>query len=388
MNTKIISAALVTLTAVTGMTAQNTAPRVNGAIDEVRTLLAPDKRQTIYEITPIYGPDSTVALTGKVSERNVHDALVQRLKADGVEFVDLVNVLPDTLWATPRLSAVHLRMKPGHENEMASQAIMGHPMRILEKQGGWYRVQTPEGYISWVISSSIEPMSQTRMEQWRGAPRVVVTAPWQTRVWADARTTDPRQVVSDVVNGNILEGKYAKGKKRIAVTLPDGRQGWIDTADVTPIEQWADQKFDAAKILDMAYSMEGTPYLWGGTSAKSLDCSGLAKVSYLANGIILLRDASQQALTGQRIEAADWRQCQPGDLLFFGNAKTGKVTHVAIYDRDGNYIHSSGRVKRNSVDPASESYLTTPFLHAARINGSEGTTGITRAIDHPWYFNK
>jgi cell wall-associated NlpC family hydrolase len=99
-----------------------------------------------------------------------------------------------------------------------------------------------------------------------------------------------------------------------------------------------------------------------------------------------MRDASQQALTGTRIEAKDWRSCQPGDLLFFGNAKTRRVTHVAIYDSNGNYVHSSGRVKRNSIDPESPDYLTTPFLHAVRINGNIGTTGITYARNHPWYF--
>lgn len=99
------------------------------------------------------------------------------------------------------------------------------------------------------------------------------------------------------------------------------------------------------------------------------------------------RDASQQALTGSRIEAANWRECRAGDLLFFGNADTRRVTHVAIYDHDGNYVHSSGRVKRNSVDPASDMYLTTPFLHAVRIHGHEGSDGITRAAGHPWYFD-
>ena len=46
-----------------------------------------------------------------------------------------------------------------------------------------------------------------------------------------------------------------------------------------------------------------------------------------------------------------------------------------------------GRVKRNSVDPASDMYLTTPFLHAVRIHGHEGSDGITRAAGHPWYFD-
>ena len=132
--------------------------------------------------------------------------------------------------------------------------------------------------------------------------------------------------------------------------------------------------------------MMGSPYFWGGTSVKNLDCSGLSKVSYLANGIILRRDASQQALTGTRLSARDWRNYKPGDLLFFGNKKTGKVTHVAIYDRDGYYVHSSGLVRRNSVDPFSPDYLRDDFLHAVRIHGNEGTDGITYVRDHPWYF--
>jgi hypothetical protein len=45
-------------------------------------------------------------------------------------------------------------------------------------------------------------------------------------------------------------------------------------------------------------------------------------------------------------------------------------------------------VKRNSVDPDSEAYLTTPFLWAVRINGNIGTKGITRVANHPWYFNQ
>ncbi len=362
--------------------------KVDGAISDIKKLYAPDSRQAVYEVNVLQGPDAKLALTGKVSDRVTRDRLIKAVADSGVVVTDFINVLPDTLWAQSRISVACLRTKPGHASEMASQAIMGQPLRVLEVDDDWYRVQTPDGYIAWVTSSSIVPKTDAEMKAWRNADRLVVTAPYQTRAWANEKTTNVREVVSDLMNGNIVEGKYNAKKKRIEVTLPDGRKGWVDTSAVTPIEKWAAQNFDPDVILDMAYSMEGTPYLWGGTSAKTLDCSGLAKVSYLANGIILMRDASQQALTGTRIEAKDWPTCQAGDLLFFGNAKTGRVTHVAIYDHDGNYVHSSGRVKRNSVDPKSDSYLTTPFLHAVRINGNEGTPGITYARNHPWYFDQ
>lgn len=227
------------------------------------------------------------------------------------------------------------------------------------------------------------------MKEWRQKRRFIVSSPFQTRAWRSPSAKGLRDVVTDLVNGCIVtvpgnEIHVVEG--RIGIELPDGRTGFVDVDDLTPVETWAAQNFDADRILDIAYSMEGTPYLWGGTSPKALDCSGLAKVSYYANGLIIMRDASQQALTGRRIEAANWRSCRPGDLLFFGNARTGKVTHVAIYDHDGNYVHSSGRVKRNSVDPDSKSYLDTPFLHAVRIAGNEETPGITRVRNHPWYF--
>lgn len=356
-------------------------------VSEIKQSYAPDKRQAVYEIEIAEGPAGEAVLLGKVSEAATLTALVDALNDSQVNFINLVKVLPDTVWAQARISAASIRVKPGHDGEMATQAILGQPMRVLEYDSdGWYRVQTPDGYIGWVPSSSLVLKTPEEMAKWRKAERLIVTSPYQTRVWKTEKTNSVREVITDLVNGNIVEGKYNAKKKRIEVTLPDGRKGWVNTADVEPIEKWAAQNFNAEKILDTAYSMEGTPYLWGGTSVKALDCSGLAKVSYFSNGIILMRDASQQALTGKRIEADEWQLCEAGDLLFFGNKNTGRVTHVAIYDNNGDYVHSSGRVKRNSVNPESEGYLTTPFLHAVRINGYEGTPGITYARNHPWYF--
>jgi cell wall-associated NlpC family hydrolase len=290
-------------------------------------------------------------------------------------------------WAQPRISVACLRENPGHESELGTQAIMGMPLQVLKKSGQWYQVETPDGYKAWVVDNSLAMKSDEDMRKWRSSARLVVKATYQTHAYTASKAKGVRDVVTDLVTGNIVEGTLDEVVDgRVKITLPDERTCWVDTTDVTTIEHWASQDFDADVILDLAYSMEGQPYLWGGTSIKSLDCSGLSQVCYLANGIILRRNASQQAKTGLHINASDWRSCQPGDLLFFGNPKTGSVTHVAIYDSNGNYVHSSGRVKRNSIDPESSAYLTTPFLHAVRINGYIGTDGITYVRNHPWYF--
>lgn len=351
-------------------------------IKEVKQAMAPDSRQVVFDVE-----FKDNVLSGVTSEPRVRDAVITRLKGEGVKFVDSLRVYPQDKWAMVRIPVASMRTRGAHAGEMATQAVMGMPVRLFEKKGEWWRAQTPDGYIAWVPESSVQPKTIDEMAEWRkNDNRRVVTELWQTHAFTSPTATGPRDVVTDLVLGAIVEAvPESEQNGRVEIILPDGRRGWADISSLTPIVKWADQPFDAQKILDTAYSLEGSPYLWGGTSIKSVDCSGLAKVSYLNNGIILRRDASQQALTGTRLDADAWRTYQPGDLLFFGNAKTGRVTHVAIFDSDGRYVHSSGRVKRNSLDPESPDYLYSP-LHSVRIHGNEGTEGIIRAINHPWLF--
>ncbi len=373
----------------TAQSSANMLAKAQTCIADVKARFAPDSRQAIYDIKAYNDNNGSLTVGGEVSDSTAASATRRALAEAGIDYADGIKQLPYDKWAQVRISAASMRTAGRHSAEMATQAVLGTPLRVLTKGSEWWRVQTPDGYIAWIPSSSVVAKTPAQMQEWRKAKRFIVTSPYQIRAYKTPKTNGLRDVVTDLVNGCIVTvpgNEMSVVDGRVCVELPDGRTGFVDVDDLTPIETWAAQNFDAERILDIAYSMEGTPYLWGGTSTKALDCSGLAKVSYYANGLILMRDASQQAKTGRRIEAANWRSCQPGDLLFFGNAKTGKVTHVAIYDHDGNYVHSSGRVKRNSVDPESDSYLTTPFLHAVRINGNEETAGITRARNHPWYF--
>ena len=358
-------------------------------INEVKSQMAPDSRQVVAEISASRLPSGAIVLRGATAEAGVRAEAIRRMAAAGIDIADSITVYPTDRWAQVRLSAASLRTRGAHAGEMATQALMGTPLRVLQSGGDWWRVQTPDGYIAYIPSSSVVEKTPAQMRAWRGAKRFIVTSLDQVKAYNSPTATGPRDVVTDLVNGCIVtipEGRPNIVNRRYHIELPDGREAYVDTSALKNIDQWAAQTFNPELILDVAYSLEGTPYLWGGTSTKAVDCSGLAKTAYFANGIILMRDASQQALTGTRIEAENWRDCRAGDLLFFGT-RAGKVTHVAIYDSNGDYVHSSGRVKRNSVDPTNPSYLTTPFLHSVRIGGNEGTRGITRAAEHPWYYN-
>ncbi len=362
---------------------------VDGIIESVRKEMAPDKRQTVYDVKAENSGNRAVILTGKISDRNIYESLLTRLNSQrAVSVIDSITLLPDTLWGQVKISVACMRSAPKYSAELSTQATMGMPVRLLEEQNGWWLLQSPDGYLGWVWRGSIARKSPAELEVWRQAPRLVVTSLTELKAYKTPDTDSPREVVTDLLPGNIVEGNLDDIQNgRVEITLPDGRKGWADAKAFSTIEEWAAQDFNPEKILDMAYSMEGDPYLWGGTSAKATDCSGLVKVAYLQNGIILRRDASQQALIGLKLRPEDWREYQAGDLMFFGEKPGGRVTHVAIYDHDGNFVHCAGRVHRSSIDPDSPDYVDRLFFGGSRIGGYEGTEGITYARNHPWYFS-
>ena len=143
-------------------------------------------------------------------------------------------------------------------------------------------------------------------------------------------------------------------------------------------------------ISNTAMTFMGLPYLWGGSSSKGVDCSGLVQSVFFRNGLILQRDASLQAQHGVSVDySGDYGNLKRGDLLFFGSSenKVPHVTHVGIYIGNEEYINSSGMVKINSLDSTKvnyRSYMNT-LLSVKRIIGADDDLGIVAISRHPWY---
>ena len=121
-------------------------------------------------------------------------------------------------------------------------------------------------------------------------------------------------------------------------------------------------------IIAQAEKLLGVPYLWGGMSAKGVDCSGLVRISHIMNGILLPRNASQQVKCGERVELDN---LQRGDLVFFGTPATDekpmRITHVGIYLGENKIIHSSHRVRINSLIPGDDDYYENSHRLVAAI---------------------
>jgi cell wall-associated NlpC family hydrolase len=102
-----------------------------------------------------------------------------------------------------------------------------------------------------------------------------------------------------------------------------------------------------ASVVAIASRYLGIPYVYGGSSPRGFDCSGLTMYVYAQLGVSLPRTAAAQYGATTRIARS---QAVPGDLIFFFTG--GSVTHVAIY-LGGNMMlaapHTGDVVKRQSI---------------------------------------
>ncbi|MDY0405199.1 NlpC/P60 family protein [Virgibacillus sp. 179-BFC.A HS] len=114
--------------------------------------------------------------------------------------------------------------------------------------------------------------------------------------------------------------------------------------------------------ISAAYSVVGTPYVWGGKSPGGFDCSGLVSWAYSQAGISI--PSSTAALSGYGTSVS-YANAKPGDLVFFDTYK--KDGHVGIYLGGGKFIGAQD--SGVGVASISNPYWSKVFKgHVQRIN--------------------
>ena len=194
-----------------------------------------------------------------------------------------------------------------------TQALLGEPVQVRGERNGWAEVilpwqpssADPDGYPGWVPATHlVESDARSRPD------RVVVTAP-TVAVGA-----------SQVSYGTILD-VVDRSPESVRVAMPGDGEYTLDATTVVDVAGSA-TRADAETMLDSARGFVGLRYLWGGTSAWGMDCSGFVHLVHRRFGITVPRDAFDQIVATTRTESA-----APGDLYFFARSN-GRISHVGF----------------------------------------------------------
>lgn len=94
---------------------------------------------------------------------------------------------------------------------------------------------------------------------------------------------------------------------------------------------------DKSSLVQLAYSLIGSPYVAGGNRPSGFDCSGFVQYLYSQIGVSISRSSSTQMLDGV---AVSYENAQPGDILIWGY-DSSSPTHSAIYVGGGQMIHAT-----------------------------------------------
>jgi len=99
------------------------------------------------------------------------------------------------------------------------------------------------------------------------------------------------------------------------------------------------------RLITLAKSKIGSPYVYAKTGPDSFDCSGFVYYLFHAYNMDIPRTSLNQSKIGEKISRD---QIQKGDILFFDTSGKGHINHSGVYLGGNEFIHASSG-KANSV---------------------------------------
>ncbi|OJW15787.1 NlpC/P60 family protein [Mucilaginibacter sp. 44-25] len=116
------------------------------------------------------------------------------------------------------------------------------------------------------------------------------------------------------------------------------------------------------KLFHFVYDWIGTPYRFGGSSRKGIDCSAFTKQLYSDVFNMSIRRSSRDIFS--MVSPVGKDELKEGDLVFF-KIHSRSISHVGIYLGNGRFAHASSRgVAISNLD---EAYYSRYFYKGGRI---------------------
>ena len=214
-------------------------------------------------------------------------------------------------------------------SEMVTQCLMWDLVEILSLLDDWCEIRTSDKYNGWIHSFYLSELEFDETQS------LVVNSRFLPIFCSDSSSSNILYLLSFGTKVPLVSN--ASGFVKVPIGISS--HGYIEA----PQNIYSKNR---NSISNLAESLIGVPYLWGGKSSFGLDCSGFVQLVFMVTGVNLPRDSSLQYEIDQ-LEQIELDKSLPGDLIFFLDKQI--VNHVGIIFDKYRFIHCSGSVKLESL---------------------------------------
>lgn len=262
-----------------------------------------------------------------------------------------------------RGSDVNMRLGPGTNYGIVATYQKGTKVNVSGTSGDWYEVSV-NGKYGYIKKDFVKVSSSSSEDEPEDVP-----APTQTlNETGIIHGTSVRMRGGPGTNYAVVG--YLNNGTKVSITGKtgnwyaikyNGTNGYV-SSDYVSISSSSSQ---ASQIIATAKEYLGTPYVYGGTSPKGFDCSGLIYYVFKQYGYSLYRCADDMYYhDGVEVSKSE---LIPGDLVFFSSASY-PVGHVGMYIGNNQFIHaSSGSGKVVITNLTGVQYYETHYVGAKRV---------------------
>ncbi len=150
----------------------------------------------------------------------------------------------------------------------------------------------------------------------------------------------------------------------VKVDIDDIKMLWLSFVEDEEDKNLTNSGIRKNELMGNIMDLLGTPYRWGGTSSRAVDCSGFTQMMFLKTcDIKIPRTARTQIKIGTAIKRED---LEFGDLIFFHTYSRRYASHVGIYLGDDLFAHASSRYGV-TVTSLESTYYKKRFIEGRRI---------------------